>query len=160
MAIGDFREKQMGNALCSERKSILGDGPLTYCCQSLGIVWRKKAMNRKRIRNGLLVGLLPAALEATLILLVEPTVDKWVLASAILAWYGFGFIVALIEKGNRVVLNSIWITLVLNLPWYIVESVGKNQPDHFAPLVVASLVMGTIIGFACKLVEKRTSSAA
>jgi hypothetical protein len=115
-------------------------------------------MDKVKIRNAVIVGLLPAALEGTLIFLVEPKTNSWIMIQAILAWFSFGLVVSLIPKGKRVVFNSIVLTVILNLPWYIAETVVKNTPEHFIPLFIASIVMGGIIGFATKLLDRTFSS--
>lgn len=115
-------------------------------------------MNMLKIRNAAIVGFLPFVLEGILIYSVEPNTDIWLLLQAVLAWFSFGFVVYLIDKGNKVVLNSIWLTILLNIPWYIAESVVKNKLEHLAPLIIASIVMGVVIGIASKLVDKKLTT--
>jgi hypothetical protein len=103
-----------------------------------------------KIRNAAIVGVVPALLEGLLIYSVEPQTSLWVIARSVLAWFGFGFVVYLIDKGQKVMLHSVLLTVLLCLPWYIAETVGTGTPEHLAPLVVASVVMGAIIGLVCR----------
>jgi len=113
-----------------------------------------------KLINALFVGLVPAIIEGILIYSVEPNTNTWILVQAVTAWFSFGFVVYLINKGNRIILNAILLTLLLNLPWYIAETVVKNTPQHFLPLVIASIVMGAIIGFISLQVNKIVKSNA
>lgn len=111
--------------------------------------------NSKKLLNAFFVGLVPAIIEGILIYSVEPKTNIWILVQAVTAWFSFGFVVYLINKGNKIILNAILFTLLLNLPWFIAETVVKNTPQHFIPLVIASIVMGAIIGFVSLQVNKK-----
>ncbi|MBS1506605.1 MAG: hypothetical protein JSS79_08170 [Bacteroidetes bacterium] len=115
--------------------------------------------NRKTIlRNALLVGSIPALLEGILIYVVEPTVASWLLLQAVLFWFSCGFIVHLIEVGLPALLHGIVFTVFMNIPWYIAESIGKNKPEHLLPLIIASVVMGIVIGFVSGKLKKNVKN--
>lgn len=113
----------------------------------------------KLIKNALIAGTVPAILEALLILSVEPSINLWVLAQAVLFWFTCGAIICLIQNEWPMVISSILLTVFLNLPWYIAESVIKNKPEHLLPLIVASIIQGAIIGILKKKLNKKTGVA-
>jgi hypothetical protein len=115
--------------------------------------------SKSKIRKAALVGLVPLLLEVILIYAVDSQTESWILIQSGLAWFSFGFVIHLINKSKRIVLNSVLLTIILNLPWYVAESIAKNMPEHLIPLIVASIIMGTIIGFVSKSVERKISIA-
>lgn len=102
--------------------------------------------NSTKIRNAFLAGILPAILEGLLISFADPEASNWVLAQSIIFWFGCGFVVYLADIAPNKVVSSVLLTVLLNVPWYIALTVVANQPDHLIPLVIASLIMGTVIG--------------
>ena len=111
-------------------------------------------MNRK-IKNAIVVGLIPAALEGVLIHFADPSADHWMLLQSILFWFGCGFVVYLIDLGINKILSCITLTIFLNLPWYISLSIGSGKPEHLIPLIVASTIFGLIIGVVSKQLDKK-----
>ncbi len=101
----------------------------------------------ERLLKTLTVGLVPAALEISLISLADPTTSNWVVLQSALAWFSFGVVIHLLNKESRSWLKSVAICVLLCMPWYIAESYAKNTPEHLLPMIVASLVMGSIIGW-------------
>ena len=109
-----------------------------------------------KIRNACLAGTVPAILEGLLLYFAEPTINNWVLVQSVLFWFSVGFLAYLVEISANKILSSLLVTVLLNLPWYIALTVVANQPDHLIPLIVASLVMGTIIGFVSMALNKKS----
>jgi hypothetical protein len=107
-----------------------------------------------KIRNACLVGIVPAILEGLLVYFADPTVSIWVLVQSILFWFGCGFVVYLIDIFPNKILGSILATVLLNLPWYIALTIVANKPNHLIPLIIASLIMGTIIGMVSRWLNK------
>lgn len=107
-----------------------------------------------KIRNACLVGIVPAILEGLLIYFTDPSASNWVLVQSILFWFGCGFAVYLVDIGSSKILNSMLMTVLLNLPWYIALTIVANKPEHLIPLIVASLIMGAIIGLVSIWLKK------
>lgn len=111
----------------------------------------------KRVQNKYILasftGLVPAILEAILLVSVEPDLNGWILFQSVLFWFTCGFVVFLLNFQSKILLRSLFYTVVICSPWYIAESFSKNQPDHFIPIMIASLVMGLVIGFLIKLLN-------
>ncbi|NOU20082.1 MAG: hypothetical protein HOO91_21200 [Bacteroidales bacterium] len=106
------------------------------------------------LKNASIVGIIPAILEGILIFSVEPTINLWLLSQAILFWFTCGFVVYLVDVGLPKIISGILFTMFLSLPWYIAESVSKDKPEHLVPLILASIVLGIIIGIASKKLNK------
>ncbi len=98
------------------------------------------------LKKAAIVGLVPAVIEGILIITVEPTINPWILAQAVIFWFTCGSIITLVRTNWPIITSSILLTVFLNLPWYIAESIVKNRIEHLAPLIIASIVQGFIIG--------------
>lgn len=110
-----------------------------------------------RLTNASITGVVPAILEGILVYSVEPTVNPWVLAQACLFWFTCGFAIYLIDVEMPSILKGMIFSVFLCLPWYIAESVVAGKPEHFAPLVIASVLQGLIIGFLDRRLKMRKS---
>ena len=116
-------------------------------------------MNKDKIwKSAFFVGIVPALMEGILIYSVEPTINGWILFQAVLFWFTCGFTIHIIDIGFPRILHGIIFTVFLNLPWYIAESIVKNKPEHFMPLVIASILFGTIIGIISKKLKNKISN--
>ncbi|RHX90365.1 hypothetical protein DLM76_20310 [Leptospira yasudae] len=104
-------------------------------------------LNWIRTRNAAIVGLAAAALEGILIGAADPNAGILILIQAMLFWFSCGFIVSVAEIGLPKVLSAVLLTELLNLPWFITLVVIPKQYDHLVPLIVASLIFGTVIGW-------------
>ena len=102
----------------------------------------------------LLAGLVPAILEFLLVYSVEPEISKWILIQVSLFWFGCGISVYKLNEKNSF-LFSIFYTLFLNSPWFIAESIAKQKPEHFLPLLLASIIQGSILAFISKKWNKQ-----
>lgn len=107
-----------------------------------------------KIKNAILTGLVPAILEGLLIYFADAITSNWVLLQSILFWFGCGFVVSLIDIGLSKIVSSILLTILLSLPWYIALSTGAGNPDHLAPLIISSIIMGLVIGLVSKRLNK------
>jgi hypothetical protein len=105
-------------------------------------------------KNGLLVGLIVAALEGLLLWLTDSNLSPWVFLQSISFWLFCGLVVYMAETGLPTLLNSILLTVLLNIPWYIALSIGNGRPELLIPLVIASLIFGTVIGLASKKLKQ------
>lgn len=114
-------------------------------------------MKRYRLRNASIVGIVPAILEAILIYAVDPVVNPWIVIQACLFWFSCGFIISLLNMEIPFILKGIVFSVFMCLPWYIAESVISKKPEHFAPLIIASIIQGVIIGYLDKRLKMRTS---
>lgn len=107
-----------------------------------------------KVKNAVIVGLIPAILEGLLIHFADPTTSNWVLIQSILFWFGCGFVVSLIDIGFNKIVSCILLTVLLNLPWYIALSIGNDKLDHLVPLIISSIIMGLVIGLVSKKLNK------
>lgn len=105
-------------------------------------------------KNGLLVGFIAAALEGLLLWVTDPNISTWVFLQSISFWLFCGLVVYMAETGLPTLLNSILLTVLLNIPWYIALSIGDGKPELLIPLVVASLIFGTVIGLVSKKLKQ------
>ncbi|MBI3134663.1 MAG: hypothetical protein HYZ14_08335 [Bacteroidetes bacterium] len=110
--------------------------------------------NTLKIRNAFIVGAVPAVLEGILIFLADPEASNWIVIQSIFFWFTCGFVVYLVNIGYRKILVSLLLTVFLNIPWFIALTVVANQPDHLIPLLVASIIMGTLIGLLSAWLNK------
>jgi hypothetical protein len=108
-------------------------------------------------KNGLLVGAVVATLEGILIWAADPSITPWVFVQSISFWLFCGLVVYMTETGLPAILNSILLTVLLNIPWYISLSIVAGNPGYLAPLVVASVIFGTIIGLMSKRLKTSQS---
>ena len=104
----------------------------------------------KTLQGAVIVGIVPAILEGMLVYSVEPSISAWILVQAMLFWFTCGFIVHILDIGIHRVIHGIIFTVFINLPWYIAESIVQNKPEHFFPLVIASIIFGALIGIISK----------
>ena len=105
--------------------------------------------NIKRVwRWGLAAGMVAAALDLSLILAVEPSISVWVLLEAALFWTTAGWAVVASDTGLSRLAHGVLATVLLNLPWYVLESFAAGHPEHFPPLLVMSVVFGLGFGWA------------
>ena len=112
-------------------------------------------MNYKiKIRNAILVGIVPAVLEGLLIHFADPATNKWVMMQSVIFWCGCGYVCYLIDLFKSKLLTSLLMTILLCLPWYIALSIVDNKPVHLLPLIISSIVMGIIIGIASSVLNK------
>jgi hypothetical protein len=116
--------------------------------------------NSLKIRNAIIVGAIPAILEGLLVYFADPLVGKWVLIQSILFWFSCGFVVSLADIGYRRIPVSILLTVLLNIPWYIALTIVANKPEHLIPLIISSIVMGTIIGYTSSRLSFRKNTSA
>lgn len=105
-------------------------------------------------RNALLVGVVCAALEALLVWGTDPGVDRWLFAQGVLFWLGAGMVVYMAESGLSPLLHGISLTVLLNLPWYIVLAIAPGQWALLPPLIIASVIFGCIIGWLRSRLKK------
>jgi hypothetical protein len=105
-------------------------------------------------KNGLLVGFLAATLEGLLLWLTAPNISTWVFLQSVSFWLFCGLVVYMAETGLPALPNSILLTVLLNIPWYIALSIVNGKPELLIPLVIASLVFGLIIGLASKTLKR------
>jgi hypothetical protein len=100
----------------------------------------------KTWRNGAIVGLVCALIEAVLIVAGDPDAGQWALTQGVLFWFGCGLVVYMADSGLPPVAHGIALTVLLNVPWYIALSVVPGKPSLLGPLVIASVVLGGVIG--------------
>jgi hypothetical protein len=100
-----------------------------------------------KIKNAVIVGLVPAILEGLLVYFTAPTTNNWILIQSVLFWFSCGFVVYLVDIGLNKIVNCVLLTILLNLPWYIALTVGSDKIEHLVPLIVSSIIMGLVIGF-------------
>lgn len=103
--------------------------------------------NLIRIRNAAIVGFVAAALEGILIGIADPNAGVLILIQSMLFWFSCGAVVSVAEIGIPKFIVSILLTELLNLPWYIALVVIPGNYGHLVPLILASLVLGSVIGW-------------
>ncbi|RHX83118.1 hypothetical protein [Leptospira stimsonii] len=102
--------------------------------------------NQLRWRNAVLIGIVAGIMEGLLVGLADPNVGTWVLIQSILFWFSCGTIVTLTETGFSKFWSVLIFTEIMNLPWFIALVVIPGNYSHLIPLIVASLIFGSIIG--------------
>ena len=115
--------------------------------------------NKRNLQNAVLTGTVPAILEVLLILATGPAISLWVLIQSILFWFGCGFVVYLARLQGNKIISSVLITVLLNMPWYIALSVVANKPNYLIPLIIASIILGGVIGLVSQILERRLSTS-
>jgi len=105
-------------------------------------------------KYGLLVGTVVAILEGLLLWLADPNISIWLFIQSVSFWLFCGLVVYMAETGLPVLPGSIFLTILLNIPWYINLSIGDEKPELLIPLVVASLLFGTVIGLTSKKLKR------
>lgn len=113
---------------------------------------------RKTWLYGLGAGAICALIDVSLIVIVEPGISGWVLAQAALFWTTAGWAVVASESGLSRYAHSVLATVLLNLPWYVLEAFASGHPEHFPPLVLMSVVFGLAFGWAGTRARTTTSS--
>lgn len=106
------------------------------------------------IKKALIAGTTAAAIEGILVYASDPQTDRWVLAQSVLFWFSCGFVVSMIRVEKNKILTSVLLTMLLCLPWYIALTVVAPHPEHLLPLIVSSLVMGIVIGFLSRRLDR------
>lgn len=106
-------------------------------------------------KNGFLVGAVAATLEAILLLMADSSTSPWVFIQSISFWLFCGLVIYMAETGLPTILNGILLTLLLNIPWYISLSIAAGNPGRLIPLVIASLLFGTIIGWMSQRLHRQ-----
>lgn len=113
-----------------------------------------------RWKYAVAAGALCAAIELGLLLVAEPGGSAWLLLQSSLAWFACGVVVMLSESGLSPILHSVLMTLIINSGWFIAESFAKGKPAHFLPMIIASSVLGSLIGLVRKRAMGRRPSVA
>lgn len=96
--------------------------------------------------GGLLAGAVAAGLDVSLIAVVDASASRYVLLEAGLFWTTAGLIVVALDLGLGWLAHGLVATLLLCLPWFVLESFAAGHPEHLPPLVVQSLVFGASFG--------------
>ncbi|MBM9500399.1 hypothetical protein JWG44_09090 [Leptospira sp. 201903071] len=99
-----------------------------------------------RWRNAFLIGITAGILEGLLVGFADPNVGTWTLLQSILFWFSCGFIVSFAETGFSKFWTALILTEIMNLPWLIALVVIPGNYQHLVPLIVASLIFGSVIG--------------
>ena len=95
---------------------------------------------------GLLAGLAAGVFNAGLVFGVAPESSPWLLAQVFIAWLSMGVVVLTSGSGLAPVKHGMFITVLLNVPWYINEAALPGKWDHLPPLVIVSLLLGAGFG--------------
>ncbi|TGM57083.1 hypothetical protein [Leptospira adleri] len=102
--------------------------------------------NQLRWRNAFLIGGAAGISEGLLVGLADPNTGLWILVQSILFWFSCGMIVSLVETGFSKFWSVLIFTELMNLPWFIALVVIPGNYSHLIPLIVASLIFGSMIG--------------
>jgi hypothetical protein len=97
---------------------------------------------------GLGVGALAGAADVALILAVDSAATTWVMLEGCLFWTVAGWVVVASESGLGRYAHGIVVTVLLNLPWYVLLGPASGKPEHVPPLIVMSIIFGAIFGWA------------
>jgi hypothetical protein len=97
-------------------------------------------------KNAAITGSITAALEAILLFAADPHLSAWILFQSIFFWFACGIVVYLADTGLPPWLHGIVVTVLLNISWYIELSIIPNKLSHLAPLIIASIIFGAILG--------------
>ncbi|TGK51119.1 hypothetical protein EHQ16_19405 [Leptospira kanakyensis] len=107
-------------------------------------------------RNALTIGLILALIEGTIIFIADSKTPSLIFIQSMLFWLFCGAIVHLSNSGFSTIVHSILWTFLLNIPWFINLAVITEKYDHLPPLVISSLIMGSITGFLSKKLNKKS----
>jgi hypothetical protein len=108
-------------------------------------------------RYGLGIGLVAGLLDITLIYFVDPSLSPWLFIQAGIAWTLFGWIVLATDSGLPPMRHGILVTLLINVPWFINESILPGRWDHLPPLIVQGVVFGSLFGWEKRRMEGQGS---
>ncbi len=97
--------------------------------------------------HGLLGGALAGALDVSLIAVADPGAGGWVELQSFAFWTSAGALVVASETGLGRIAHGVLVTVLLNLPWYVVFGPASGHPEHVPPLVGMSLVFGAAFGW-------------
>ncbi|MGH1347410.1 MAG: hypothetical protein ACRBN8_37975 [Nannocystales bacterium] len=103
-------------------------------------------MPNKSTKNALVIGGLFALIETLLVYGVDPDGEGWVLLQGATFWFSCGVLVALSKTDLHPFVNSMFVVVLMNVPWYIALAVVPHQLELLPPLVLASVVLGGVGG--------------
>lgn len=109
--------------------------------------------NRLKVRNAIIIGLVMAGLEGTLIKVADPTTSALILLQSMLFWFSCGLVVSFSNTGLPKWIASILLTEILTAPWLIVLVIIPQQYSHLVPMLVVNTLFGAIIGGLNKLLK-------
>jgi hypothetical protein len=100
------------------------------------------------IVQAILIGIVLGLLELALLASSRQKLGFWIYTQSIVFWFTCGFMIGIVDSPLPAYVTGAMIAVFLNLPWYINLSIVPKQYGHLAPLVVASIILGIIGGFA------------
>ena len=110
--------------------------------------------SKKDRTNAIVVGATFALIETLMVYGVNPQESGWVLFQGATFWFSCGVIVAISKTSLQPIIHSIFITVLMNIPWFIALSIIPKNYDHLAPLFIASIVFGIIGGGLMKWLNR------
>lgn len=102
--------------------------------------------SNKNTRNAIVIGGVFALFETLMVYGVNPEESGWALLQGATFWFSCGVLVSISKTSLHPIIHSIFITVLMNIPWFIVLTIIPKNYDHLAPLFIASLIFGTIGG--------------
>ncbi len=110
------------------------------------------------IKNAIIIGSILAILETLMVYGVNPNESIWGLIQGATFWFSCGVIIAISKTFLHPVIQSILTTVLMNIPWLIALTIIPKNYDHLVPLIIASIVFGTIGGVLLKVLNRNKKS--
>ena len=104
--------------------------------------------------QAILIGIVLGALEWAILASSRQKLGVWIYTQSIVFWFTCGFMIGIVDSPLPPYVTGAMIAVFLNLPWYINISIIPKQYKHLVPLVVASIILGIIGGFAKMLLAR------
>ena len=99
-------------------------------------------------KYGFAIGSMAGILEVILIYVVGSSSSPWLLVQAGVAWTLTGCVIFSTNSGLPPLLHGIFITLLLNVPWIIQETVLAGQLNWLLSAIVQNVFFGDMFGWA------------
>ncbi len=115
-------------------------------------------MSNKRFFNSVIIGVVLAVLEGVLIKIGDPEASKLVLLQSVIFWFSVGVIIYISNSGLSTYFHSVFITLFLNIPWYINLTIIPKELGHLPPMIFVSIIFGLIAGFLTTKLNNRVEN--
>jgi len=104
-------------------------------------------MKMGKLLKASIVGTILGMLEGLLIVFGDPTATNLILLQSVIFWFGAGIIVYISDTGWTIYKHSVFIILLLNIPWYINLTLIPNKLEHLPPMIIVSIFFGLIAGY-------------
>jgi hypothetical protein len=98
------------------------------------------------IISAIFIGITLGLLEWGILAASKQKLGVWVYVQSIVFWFTCGFMIGVVDSPFPAYVSGALISVFLGLPWFINISIIPKDYKHLAPLVIASLILGSIGG--------------